>query len=75
MKRFGFHGIRHLAARVVIDNGASIMEVKRLLRHKPIATTQRYILRGKKTTGAVDALDAALADAVGGRARKNDTCG
>jgi integrase len=75
VKPFGFHGIRHLAARVAIDNGATIMEVKHLLRHKSIATTQRYILRTKKTTGAVDALDAALADAVRGRARENDTCG
>ena len=33
-------------------------------RHKSIATAQRNILRVKKTSGAVDALDAALADAV-----------
>ncbi|WP_316896788.1 tyrosine-type recombinase/integrase [Pseudodesulfovibrio indicus] len=64
VKPFGFHGIRHLAARVAIENGATIMEVKHLLRHKSIATTQRYILRTEKTSGALDALDAAPADAV-----------
>ena len=64
VKQFGFHGIRHLAARVAIENGATIMEVKHLLRHKSIATTQRYILRTEKTSGALDALDAAPADAV-----------
>ena len=34
------------------------MGVKHLLRHKSIASTQRYILRMKKTAGPVDALDA-----------------
>lgn len=56
VKPFGFHAIRHLAARVAKDNGATIMEVKHPLRHKSIATTPRYILRVKKTTGAVYAL-------------------
>lgn len=60
VKSFGYHGIRHLAATIAIDNGATILEVQQLLRHKSIATTQRYILKAKKRRGAVEALDAAL---------------
>jgi len=59
VKRFGYHGIRHLAGSLAIQNGANILEVQQLLRHKSITTTQRYIHRFKQTTGAVDALDQA----------------
>ncbi|WP_285908040.1 site-specific integrase, partial [Pseudodesulfovibrio pelocollis] len=41
VKQFGFHGIRHLSASIAIHNGATIVEVQQLLRHKSIATTQR----------------------------------
>ncbi|EGB15403.1 integrase family protein [Pseudodesulfovibrio mercurii] len=59
VRNFGYHGIRHLSASIAIHNGATIVEVQQLLRHKSIATTQRYIHKVKKSTGAVDALDAA----------------
>ena len=71
---FDLHHIRHLAAHVAFDNSATI-DVKHLLRHKSIATTQRNILRVKKTSGAVDALDAALADAGKIKSREDHACG
>ncbi|MFH1913541.1 MAG: site-specific integrase, partial [Pseudomonadota bacterium] len=42
--------------RMVADAATPLQQ--QLLRHKSIATTQRYIHKIKKSTGAVDALDA-----------------
>ena len=73
MRKFGFHGIRHLAAGIGIgiDAGANILDVQQLLRHKSSRTTERYIHRIKKENRAVDALDGVLGDA--GRASATGT--
>lgn len=67
VRRFGFHGIRHLSASIAVHNGANLLEVQQLLRHKSVATTQGYVHRVARTTGAVDALDAALSKQSGER--------
>jgi len=44
VEKFGFHGIRHLAATVLADApNMSLKDVQRMLRHKQVATTERYI--------------------------------
>ncbi|MBI9079508.1 MAG: site-specific integrase [Pseudodesulfovibrio sp.] len=60
IKKFGFHGMRHLAASIGIDAGANILDIQQLLRHKSTTTTERYIHRVSKNNIAVNALDEAL---------------
>jgi integrase len=43
VKRFGFHGIRHLAASIMADKGMSIAGVQMVLRHTSPLTTARYL--------------------------------
>lgn len=41
-KRVTTYSLRHLAATLSLQNGASLMAVRDMLRHKSISTTQRY---------------------------------
>jgi integrase len=46
VNRFGFHGIRHLAASMMADNkNMSITKIQEILRHKSSLTTSRYLHR------------------------------
>ena len=66
VKPFGFHGIRHLAPSVAIDNAAvSLFDVQHLLRHASAMTTQRYLHKLRKNNRAVDALEGALKRQIG----------
>jgi len=41
-KRVTAYSLRHSAATLALQNGASLMAVRDMLRHKSISTTQRY---------------------------------
>ena len=43
VKGFGFHAIRHLSASIMKDEGVDINDIKNILRHKSVKTTERYI--------------------------------
>lgn len=43
VRPFGFHGIRHLTASILIKNGVPLPTIQRILRHKNLTTTQRYV--------------------------------
>jgi len=40
---FGLHSIRHLTASILSENNAPLIDIKTILRHKKITTTERYI--------------------------------
>lgn len=48
VKEFGFHGIRHLFASILVAKDVNVTEVQKLLRHTNLTTTQRYIHSLKK---------------------------
>ncbi len=45
VKQFGFHGIRHLTASILVAADVPLLDVQTILRHKSISTTERYIHR------------------------------
>ncbi len=45
VKKFGLHAIRHLTASILANNDAKLIDIQTLLRHKKLATTERYIRR------------------------------
>lgn len=47
VKRFGLHAIRHLSASILIENDVPLIDIKSILRHKSLNTTERYIHRLK----------------------------
>lgn len=40
---FGWHSIRHLTASMLISNGVPLSTIQKILRHKNLTTTQRYV--------------------------------
>jgi integrase len=57
VKRFGFHGIRHLAAHIaILTETMTLPDVQHLLRHKSILTTQRYVEQVRKGAKASEVL-------------------
>ncbi len=45
VKYFGVHGIRHLTASILAKGGVAMIDIQTILRHKNLATTERYIRR------------------------------
>lgn len=45
VKHFTFHGIRHLTASILAQQGIDIPTIQAILRHKNSMTTTRYIHR------------------------------
>lgn len=45
VKRFGLHAIRHLTASILARENVSMIDIQTILRHKNLATTERYIRR------------------------------
>ena len=43
VKPFGLHSIRHLTASLLTSNNVILPEIQKILRHKNLTTTQRYI--------------------------------
>jgi len=45
VRNFGFHAIRHLTASILAKGNVSMIDIQAILRHKNLATTERYIQR------------------------------
>ncbi len=43
VKPFGFHAIRHLTASILAQEDVPMVTIQRILRHKNLMTTERYI--------------------------------
>ncbi|OQC54311.1 MAG: site-specific tyrosine recombinase XerC [Deltaproteobacteria bacterium ADurb.Bin022] len=43
VKPFGFHAIRHLTASILAQADVPMVTIQRILRHKQLSTTERYI--------------------------------
>ncbi len=54
VKPFGIHGIRHLSASILVQNGISLIDIQTILRHKSIITTQKYIHRLESVRKAME---------------------
>lgn len=61
VKRFGFHAIRHLSARMLYEAGETVMNIQAILRHASPNTTERYLKRlgldPNKLKGAVQVFE------------------
>ncbi|MGL1931387.1 MAG: tyrosine-type recombinase/integrase [Desulfotalea sp.] len=57
VKRFGLHAIRHLSASILIENDTALIDIKTILRHKSISTTERYLHRLKSVRASLDVFD------------------
>ena len=57
VKRFGFHGIRHLAAHIaILTESMTLPDIQHLLRHKSILTAQTYVKQVRKGAKASEVL-------------------
>jgi integrase len=45
VKPFGIHAIRHLTASILAQSNTPMILIREILRHKNLATTERYIRR------------------------------
>jgi integrase len=45
VRAFGLHGIRHLTASILAQKNVPMVQIQAILRHKSLATTERYIKR------------------------------
>ena len=45
VKPFGIHSIRHLTASILAKKNVPMVQIQEILRHKKLATTERYIKR------------------------------
>jgi integrase len=45
VKPFGIHAIRHLTASILAQSNVAMVQIQAVLRHKSLATTERYIKR------------------------------
>jgi integrase len=43
VKPFGLHAIRHLTASILAQEDVPMVTIQRILRHKQLTTTERYI--------------------------------
>lgn len=57
VKSFGFHALRRFVASILADSGKSTNAIRRVLRHRNVSTTERYIQNVnndlKETMGAL----------------------
>lgn len=57
VKPFGFHGIRHLTASLLMKGDVPLIDIKTILRHKSVSTTERYIHRLKSVRSSLRVLE------------------
>jgi integrase len=57
VREFGLHGIRHLAASILIARKVSLLDVQAILRHANLTTTQRYVHRMDSIKKAVEVFE------------------
>jgi integrase len=56
VKPFGMHAIRHLSASILANEGVPAIIIQGILRHKNLATTQRYLHRLTELRTALEVL-------------------
>lgn len=56
VKPFGIHAIRHLTASILAQSNTPLILIREILRHKNLATTERYIRRLEDLRSALRAL-------------------
>ncbi len=54
---FGLHSIRHLSASILMDHDVPLLDIKTILRHKNITTTEKYIHRLKSVRQSISVFD------------------
>ena len=52
-RAFSLHAIRHLTASILISKDVPLFDIKTILRHKSIQTTERYIHRLKSVRASM----------------------
>jgi len=57
VKQFGLHGIRHLSASLLMQADVPLIDIKDILRHKSVSTTEKYIHRLKPVRASLRVLD------------------
>lgn len=57
VKPFGLHAIRHLSASILMENDVPLIDIKTILRHKNLATTERYIHRLRSVRESICVFD------------------
>jgi len=45
VKAFGLHAIRHLTASILARENVALLDIRAILRHRNLSTTERYIRR------------------------------
>lgn len=63
-REYTAHSLRHTAATLLIDAGATIEQVQGVLRHRNPATTQRYTTEGRIRARLRDNVEARLDDLI-----------
>ena len=53
-KRLTAYSLRHTAATLALENGATVQEVQAMLRHASISTTQRYVHAARRITDGAE---------------------
>lgn len=58
---FCFHDLRHSAASYLADQGATLQDIKEILGHKTIQTTQKYVhLTEERTAGVIQKMNLSI---------------
>lgn len=57
VKEFGLHGIRHLTASILMQADVPLIDIKDILRHKNVSTTEKYIHRLKSVRASLRVLE------------------
>lgn len=70
VKPFGLHAIRHLTASILAKAGISAFDIQAILRHKKLATTERYLHRLESLRPALRVLESFNPRLTGGEKRK-----
>jgi len=68
---FGAHGIRALAGTLAHTNGACLMDVKELLRHKSTHQTDKYLRKQYRQNEAVNILSS-ITSKTGNNGKKDE---
>jgi integrase len=53
VRHFGMHAIRHLTANILLQGNIPMGEIREILRHKKVSTTERYVGRISSTEAAL----------------------
>jgi integrase len=71
VKPFGLHGIRHLTASMLMQADVPLIDIKDILRHKNLTTTEKYIHRLKSVRASLRVLEGKSKSSEGGQLTSN----